>query len=229
VFSSGSNHRYLSIQNSTFRHLIIQATSFFSLSGVSTIGDKLGENYFKNCTFENISAYHSVMLVQNNGISIILDSVSMNNLRKLESTSADDLQLEAQWPGGLCALTNNDASITIKNSNFTNIYGHCFGTRQTAITVEDSIFDNTNLEETPISLESKTAETIVNSLTINSGTSWVNVEDLSRVNNTWGYQAIFKRNIFKTNKAMSLYGGVIIHDYLIVNQIIRQLDMKELI
>jgi len=208
---------------------MVETTSFFTLTGVSTIGDKLGENYFQDCIFENISAYHSVMLVQNNGISIVLDSVLMKNLRKIDSTSADDLQLEAQWPGGLCALLNNDTSLTVKNSKFTNIYGHCFGARLSAITIEDSMFDNTNIDETPITLDVLTAVTTVNSLTKNSGTSWINIEDLSQLNDTWSYQAIFKRNSFKTNKRVALYGGVIRFRYLIVNQITRPLDILEIV
>jgi len=186
------------------------------LSGIATSGDKLGENIFKNCTFENISAYHSIILAQNNGIQLTLDEVSMNDIKKIESSKPEDLQLQAQWPGGLCTLTNSDASLTVKNSNFTNIYGHCFGTKQTAITIEDSLFDNTNLDETPIDLTTTNAATIVSSLTMNSGISWINIADLSQLNNTWGHQAIFKRNTFKTNKRRPLYGGVIIHHYLLL-------------
>jgi len=208
VFNSGSSQRLLSIQNSTFRHLMIESTSFFALTGVSITGDRLGENIIKNCTFENISSIHSIFLVQNNGIRLTLDSVSMNDLKKIESSDPDDLQFGTQWPGGLCALLTTEASLTVNKSNFTNINGHCFGTKFSAVNIEDSLFDNTNLDETPITIE----DTTINSLDIYSGTSWVNIDDLGQVS-TFGYQAIFKRNTFMTNKRVPLYGGVIIHHY----------------
>jgi len=211
-FNSGTGQRFLSFENSTFRHLTIETTSYFLLTGGTVVGG-ISENFFKNCTFENISAYHSVIRAQKNGIQLTLDGVSMNNMKKLKSNDAEDLQLDAQWPGGLCTLTNSDVSLTVKNSNFTNIYGHCFGTKQTALIVENSTFDNSNLDETPITLTAAT----VKSLTKNSGTTWVNIENPSEIIGM-SNQAIFKRNIFKTNKRVSLYGGVIIHHYLMITK-----------
>ena len=222
TFNSGNNLRLLSIQDAIFRHSIVNTQSLIIGNGLASLDSK-AEFIFKNCTFENISVSHSLLHVKNGPI-VTYDTVSMNNLRKVEAFSESDLQFQAQWAGGVCALTTTDVSFIVKKSNFTNIYGHCFGLQLTAIIMEDSIFDNTDIEETPITISVIT----LSALTINSGTTWINIDDVGTVS-TSGYQAIFKRNIFKTNKRMALYGGVIIHDYLIVNQVIRQLDILELI
>ena len=187
------------VTNTTFQN--IATNSIMKFTGVYP---SQGLVLFRGSSFLNISIHHSLIEIGSDGVQLSIINTIMQNISKNVVAKADDIVYNTQYTGGLCCLATEDVLVTVNNSRFINIGSHCFGLTQSVLSIEHSIFDNTGLEytETDLSLAS------VGSLTVNSGNSWINVQDTSSLI-TGASLLKLGYNRFLNNKMRPLYGGVI--------------------
>lgn len=201
LFTS-SNARTITVSNSIFQNVSPAGGLFISIKDVPTDGSGTAHT-FKNCTFKDSAISQSLFYVYKNGAQVVFQDVTMNNITKSSVLSTSSLIADATWVGGLACLTSNDAVIRVYNSTFTNFDSHVFGFKSTLVDIQNSTFDNSQLD---VDTE-EISEELVSTLTKNTGVSWVNIDD-GTTYVTGGTIMTFKNNQFIQNKVPPLYGGV---------------------
>lgn len=195
---SASQTKSVTITNTTFRDLYPVKPSPLYFKDVPN--GATGFVLIEDSTFINCSVPSSIVTVEKNGINLTMSRVKMINITK-STTVAEDSQYASEWTGGLCALSRNDAMVTVLNSNFTSISYHCLGIKGSALNITGSNFTNSDYTK-PVLTSS-----LLNTLNDKSGISWVIVEDVSSVV-TDSTKVILTGNRFSSNNGKSKYGGV---------------------
>ena len=127
---------YIYLANSAFRNLNINSSDpFFYITGTA-----IGSSYVHPIElniFENIVLNRPVILVDQAGASLNVDSISMDNILKT------DLLSEAS-----CISGQNNVGITITGSIFTSVNTNCVVMNSSGLILMSNEFDNSNLPST---------------------------------------------------------------------------------
>ena len=160
----------------------------------------------KNTSFTNIAVQTSLLYLEGRTVNLSLMNVTMKNItqqtniRIYSSYTADRLTV----PRGVCCSAVRSAQLSVELSNFSEIGSHCFGLRDTRLTIKSSLFDNSQLlgsGENPIVRED------VSSLDDKSGVSWVHIEGTSYFSGDV-YKILIQDSRFIKNGMVSKSGGV---------------------
>ena len=160
----------------------------------------------KNTSFTNIVVQSLLIYLEGKTVSLSLINVTMKNITQQDLIATDSLLISPlDFPRGVCCSTTRNAQLFVESSNFSNIFSHCFGNRDTNFTIKSSIFDNSQLSFRESEAEIKREE--VSSLDDNSGVSWIYIEGTSYFNGKI-YQILIQNVKFLQNGILAKYGGV---------------------
>ena len=133
----------------------------------------------------------------------------MNNIKKIQllphQKTAEDSSYESIWPGGVCFLGRDTIALVISHSVFTNIYSHCVGLTTAALTINNSTFNNSDIDPAYESLI--TSSTTIDSFSESDGVTFINFQDGTSDIIPLGRVAI-SNSKFISNKIHPKYGGV---------------------
>lgn len=200
-FIESINPKTISIASSAFINLnLIEVTPFIKITG--TRKATTYTHSIVNTIFQNISVKTTLLLVQDGLINIRMTNLTITDITKKEviNKSADYLDIQAQWPGGICFLGKNGISLSFKQSKIMNLNSHCIGLKFSTMTLASLIFDNSALKYEPTQI-------LEDQVDDSSGVSWVNFHA--------GTKDIIPQTAiritscqFIDNKIYSKYGGV---------------------
>lgn len=196
---TASQVKSVTITNSTFRGLYSNKPTplyFKDVPAAST-----STILFEDSTFVDCIVSSSIVMVEKNAINFTMSRVEMINITR-STTVTEDSQYASEWVGGVCALSRNDAQVTVSYSNFTNIPYHCLGIKGSALNVTGSNFTNDGYFAKPTLTSS-----MLSTLNDKSGISWLIVEDGTTVVST-GSKIILNGNKFLNNNQIVKYGAV---------------------
>ena len=204
-FLSASSPFSVSVLDSTFKDCLVQdSLPFIQISGTNNV--YFGPGYhIKNTIFSNMTVKNSLIIMEKDQITGLLDTVTMTNIKKqtidLASMTSTDVEYQSQWFGGVCFLARGDISVTFQNSNFTNIYSHCLGFTSSALTVTSCLFDNSGITDVDSSIPDDDGDSY-------SGVSWINFDQ--GTSKIWpGLSVVITSSTFNENKLYPNRGGVI--------------------
>lgn len=198
---TATNSKQISIYNSSFRNLSPGTAALIYIKDVAPGGNST--HLIQDTSFVDIAIPHTIILLERNNPQLTMRRVTMTNLTKVTIGLTEDFDYPNEWPGGVCTLSRNDATIRIIDSNFTNISFHCFGLKTSTVLVAGSIFDNRNLNVP----EPSVSNVSLDSLNDNSGITWISLQDTTTIS-SFGYYVNLTGNKFMQSKMVPKYGGV---------------------
>jgi len=177
-----------------------------SKPGTTTVSHSISD-----CNFTDVKVRISLILIETNAFTLQLNNVNMKNIAKInvppQEKTMDELTLESQFSGGICALARDSTFLSLSSSTFTNIYSHCIGVSQAALTISLSIFNNTNID--PSYKTSFTSTTSFGSLDETDGVSFIIYQDATSEISPQTKVGVTSSQ-FIENNIYSKYGGVVL-------------------
>lgn len=167
-FLDSTNPKTILITSSAFKNLnLIEVTPFIKISGTNQA--KTYTHSINDTIFQNISLKTTLILAQDGLMNIKMTNLMITDITKktIINKSTEYLDIEAQWPGGICLLGKNGISLTIKQSKIMNLNSHCIGLKYSTMTLTSVVFTNAALRYEPTQISE-------NQVDDSSGVSWIN-------------------------------------------------------
>jgi len=188
------------ISDTTFQDLVSYSDPNPILSAVN-----LDSSYIyviQDCLFKNITVATSVLYFTRSAATISLIRLNFQDITRLSMSTFTILQALNTDFWGLCVI-DQGSTLSIISSNFTNIPSHCIGLYSSNVFMNDSIFDNSQLQ---ISSDTSLQATVPTTFTEKSGISWIIYESIKGLRSEKTLVTL-ENNQFIENKDPPLYGG----------------------